>query len=98
MFLAVAAVCLAGMSNPHPHAIRDSADAISTAYADWAASVGEMSDAKQWSLWKSTYSAKREGTTWHLIPHPAGARYSGQGTHIRIDGKTGCVVSEISFG
>lgn len=97
MYLAMAALCAAGFLNPHPHAIRNSADAISTAYANWAATVREPASAQDLSDWKALYSAEPDGPTWHLIPHPAGAPYQGAGTHIRIDSKTGCVISEVSF-
>lgn len=99
MLLAIATICLATFRNPHPHAIRDEADAISTAYGDWAATVDvpHNDDENELGLWKKTYSAHKDGNTWVLWPHPGGARYSGQGTHIRIDGKTGCVISEISI-
>jgi len=97
MLLVVAGlVCAAGFLNPHPHAVLSSQDAIATAYADWSATVRETG-ARDFELWEKIYSAKRVGSTWMLIPNVPGARYKGEGTHITVDAKTGCVIKEISF-
>ena len=97
MQLAAMATCLAVFANPHPHVIRDAPDAISTAYADWSSTYAGAHSDREFSMWKSNYGARQEGGVWILSPYPRGARYPGQGTHIRLDGKTGCMVSEVSF-
>jgi hypothetical protein len=43
------------------------------------------------------YEAKRDGDVWRLIPTVPGATYKGEGTHITIDAKTGCIVDMTSF-
>jgi hypothetical protein len=97
VLVAAAAVCAAHFLNPHPHAIRNGADAISTGFDNWDATFpATPKDRAFWkSDWSSIYVARREGAVWHLIPH--GVRFRGQGTHVWLDAKTGCITKDISF-
>lgn len=97
MLLAVTVLCLAGFPNPHPHVIRDEADAISTAYTAWMKSIDQVTNPRELKMWREIYTARREGNVWHLFPRPSGARYRGQGTHIELNAQTGCVTSSVSF-
>ena len=93
---AAAAVCMAGILNPHPHAIRDGDDAITTSMANHAATFPDMADPdpKSYAAHKSIYRARREGDLWHVIPHPYGGKL-GEGCHYWIDARRGCTVKNI---
>jgi len=92
------ATCIAGLPNPHPHVIRDGADAISTFFANWSATTNDparlqnLRDTRDWLKYEAHY----ERGKWHLIPHPRADEAPGRGIHIWIDGQTGCTVSELA--
>jgi hypothetical protein len=92
-----ALACAAHFLNPHPHAVSSAQDAIATAYADWSAAFPGPKDKGDFENWKRIYSAKQTGSIWVLSPNVPGSSYKGEGTHITLDAKIGCIVSEASF-
>jgi hypothetical protein len=93
-----ALACAAHFLNPHPHMVSNAQDAIATAYTDWQATVAPGPDDKrEFENWKRIYSAKQTGSIWVLSPNVPGSTYKGEGTHITLDAKIGCIVSETSF-
>jgi hypothetical protein len=95
MLLAIAALaCSVTFQNPKPHVVTSAQDAIATAYADWHAAYPDPADSIR--SWQKIYSAKFLSGTWVLTPAVPGGK-PGLGTYIKIDARTGCIVSEVSF-
>ena len=90
--------CVAGFPNPHPHVVRNGEDAIGTFYTNWLAASNDpvnrqmIVEQRDWLR----YEARQEQDKWHLIPHSHGTNEGG-GTHVWIDGKSGCIVSEAAI-